>query len=109
MGARGRAQRRSHRPGSREPPPRRPAPPASGIVGQGSGYMLETDANQTGVFTSIAFRPMHVTDSGPWWLSLGGATTTWFDTGADNPYDPRNYGGGYTYTSTEQDTVIIGD
>src|SRR5439155_431823 len=81
----------------------------AGIVGQGSGYMLEPDANQTGVYTSIAFRPMHVTESGPWWLSLGGATTNWFDTGADNPYDPRNYGGGYTYTSTEQDTVITGD
>src|SRR5439155_24364346 len=81
----------------------------AGIVGQGSGYMLEPDAQQTGVYTSIAFRPMHTTDSGPWWLGLGGATTNWFDTGADSPYDPRNYGGGYVYTSTEQDTVIVGD
>lgn len=83
---------------------------AAGIVGQGSGYMLEPDAQQTGVYTSIGFRPLHVPDSGaPWWVSLGGATSNWFDTGADNPYDPRNYGGGYVYTSTEQDTVIVGD
>ncbi len=81
----------------------------AGVPGQGSGYMLEPDAQQTGVFTSIAFRPMHVSESGPWWLSLGGPTTNWFDTGADSPYDPRNYGGGYVYTSTEQDTVIVGD
>jgi len=81
----------------------------AGIPGQGSGYMLEPDVQQTGVYTSIAFRPMHVTDSGPWWLSLGGATTNWFDTAADSPFDPRNYGGGYIYTSTEQDTIIVGD
>jgi hypothetical protein len=81
----------------------------AGTPGAGSGYMLEPDAQQTGVYTSISFRPLRVSDSGPWWLSLGGATTNWFDTGADNPYDPRNYGGGYVFTSTEQDTVIVGD
>lgn len=81
----------------------------AGIVGQGSGYMLEPDAQQTGVYTAIAFRPMRADGSGPWWLSLGGATTNWFDTGADSPYDPRNYGGGYVNTSTEQDTVLVGD
>lgn len=80
----------------------------AGTPGAGSGYMLEPDAQQTGVYTSIAFRPMH-TGEGPWWLSLGGANTNWFDTGADNPYDPRNYGAGYIFTSTEQDTIIVGD
>ena len=82
----------------------------AGIPGQGSGYMLLPDAQQTGVFTSISFRPRRIPDGdSPWWLSLGGPTTNWFDTAADSPFDPRNYGGGYVFTSTELDTIIAGD
>ena len=79
-------------------------------TGGGSGYILLPDVQQTGVYIAISFRPLRTPDTnGPWWLSLGGQTTNWFDTGADNPYDPRNYGGGYVYTSVEGDTVIVGD
>ena len=78
--------------------------------GGGSGYALLPDVLQSGVYTAIQFRPLRSPDAnGPWWLSLGGATTNWFDTGADNPFDPRNYGGGYVYTSTALDTVLVGD
>ena len=82
----------------------------AGTAGSGGGgYQLVPDLLQTGVYTSISFRPLRATDGGPWWLSLGGATTNWFDTNADSPFDPRNYGGGFVQTSTEQDTVIVGD
>ena len=79
--------------------------------GGGSGYMLLPDARQTGVYLNIQFRPLRTPDTnGPWYWSLGGPNgTDWFSTGADNPYDPRNYGGGYVYTSTANDTVIVGD
>lgn len=80
---------------------------ASTSAVSGDGYNLLPDAMQTGVYTGISFRPLH-TSAGPWWLSLGGATTNWFDTGADNPFDPRNYGGGYVFTSVAQDTLIVG-
>lgn len=73
----------------------------------GNGYTLLPDAMQTGVYTGIQFRPLHA--EGPWWLALGGATTNWFDTAADNPFDPRNYGGGYVFTSVSLDTAIVGD
>ncbi len=82
---------------------------AAGTPGVGAGYQLLPDVQQTGVYTGIQFRPFNVDPRGQWWLSLGGATTNWFDTGADNPFDPRNYGGGYIFTSTGQDTVIVGD
>ena len=79
-------------------------------TGGGSGYILLPDVQQTGVNIGISFRPLRTPDTnGPWWLSLGGASTNWFDTGADNPFDPRNYGGGYVYTSVEGDCVINGD
>jgi hypothetical protein len=80
-------------------------------TGGGSGYILLPDVQQTGVNIGISFRPLRTPDTnGPWWLSLGGANgTDWFSTGADNPFDPRNYGGGYVYTSVESDTVIVGD
>ena len=82
----------------------------AGTLGAGNGYSLLPDVQQTGIYTGIQFRPLRTPDTnGPWWLSLGGAQTNWFDTGADNPFDPRNYGGGYVYTSTAQDTVIVGD
>ncbi len=81
----------------------------AGVVGVGSGYLLLPDAMQTGVYTGIQFRPFNVDPRGKWWLSLGGPTTNWFDTGADNPFDPRNYNLGYTFTSVPQDTVIVGD
>lgn len=81
----------------------------AGVVGVGSGYQLLPDAMQTGVYTGIQFRPFNVDPRGKWWLSLGGPTTNWFDTGADNPFDPRNYSLGYTFTSVAQDTVIVGD
>lgn len=78
--------------------------------GGGGGYFLLPDDQQTGVATSIQFRPLRSPDTnGPWWLSLGGSTTNWFDTAADNPFDPRNYGGGYVYASVALDTVIVGD
>lgn len=82
----------------------------AGTPGVGSGYQLLPDDQQSGVYLNIQFRPLRTPDSnGPWWLSLGGATTNWFDTGADNPFDPRNYGGGYVYTSTAIDTIVVGD
>ena len=81
----------------------------AGIPGQGSGYMLMPDAQQTGVYTSVSFRPRRIPDGGPWWLSLGQGDKSWFDTGADNDFDPRNYGGGYVFTSTELDTIVVGD
>jgi hypothetical protein len=83
---------------------------AAAVPGTGvGGYALLPDAQQTGVYTGIQFRPFRIQGSGPWWLSLGGDTSNWFDTGADNPYDPRNYGGGYISTSVPNDTVTIGD
>lgn len=83
---------------------------SAGTPGGGaSGYQLLPDIQQSGVYTAIQFRPFNVDPRGPWWLSLGGATTNWFDTGADNPFDPRNYTRGYWFTSTAQDTVIVGD
>lgn len=78
-------------------------------TGGSAGYILLPDVQQTGVYTSISFRPLRNPDAGPWWLSLGGATTNWFDLGADLPFDPRNWGGSYVFTSTEGDTVITGD
>ena len=80
------------------------------IPGQGNGYTLLPDVQQSGVYTGIQFRPFNQDPrTAPWWLSLGGATTNWFDTGADNKYDPRNYGLGYVFTSVAQDTIIVGD
>lgn len=82
----------------------------AGVPGVGSGYQLLPDDQQTGVYLNIQFRPLRTPDTnGPWFWSLGGATTNWFDTGADNPFDPRNYGGGYVYTSTAIDTIVVGD
>lgn len=75
----------------------------------GNGYTLLPDAMQTGVYTGIQFRPLHTEGNYPWWLSLGGPTTNWFDTAADNPFDPRNYGGGYIFTSVSLDTAMTGD
>jgi len=75
----------------------------------GNGYTLLPDAMNTGVYTGIQFRPLHTEGNYPWWLTLGGATTNWFDTAADNPFDPRNYGGGYIFTSVALDTAIVGD
>ncbi len=79
------------------------------LANAGNGYTLLPDAMQTGVYTAIQFRPLHTEGNYPWWLSLGGATTNWFDTAADNPFDPRNYGGGYIFTSVSLDTAITGD
>lgn len=85
----------------------------AGVAGTGgsSGYLLLPDAQQTGIYTGIQFRPLRTPDTnGPWYWSLGGPNgTDWFSTGADNPFDPRNYGGGYVYTSSALDTVIVGD
>jgi hypothetical protein len=83
----------------------------AGTPGSGgsAGYITLPDVQQTGVYTSISFRPLRNPDAGPWWLSLGGPTTNWFDTGADLPFDPRNYGGSYVFTSVEGDTTITGD
>lgn len=75
----------------------------------GGGYQLLPDAQQTGVYTGIQFRPFRVQGDGPWYYALGGATNNWFDTNADSPYDPRNYGGGYVTTSVPLDTVSVGD
>lgn len=82
---------------------------AGSIGGGGGGYLLLPDALQSGVYTAIQFRPFNVDPRGKWWLALGGPTTNWFDTTADNPFDPRNYNLGYTFVSVAQDTVITGD
>lgn len=78
------------------------------VTAEGGPWLLP-DAQQTGVYTGVQFRPFRSPDNGPWWLVLGGPTNNWFDTGADNPFDPRNYGGGYVYTSMPNDQVTVGD
>ncbi len=74
-----------------------------------SGYWLLPDVQNSGVYTGIQFRPFRSPENGPWWLVLGGQHDNWFDTAADNPFDPRNYGGGYVYTSMPNDQVTVGD
>jgi hypothetical protein len=75
----------------------------------GNGYTLLPDAMNTGVYTGIQFRPLHTEGNYPWWLSLGDGRNSWFDTAADNPFDPRNYAAGYIFTSVSLDTAITGD
>ena len=72
-----------------------------------SAWAVPDDLN-TGTFVAIQFRPWRADSEMPWWLSLGGQNS-WFDQAADNPFDPRNRGGGYAWTSMPNDLVIVGD
>ena len=67
------------------------------------------DAQNSGIYTALQFRAWRADHDVPWWLTLGGPTSNWFDTGADNPYDPRNYGGGWAWTSMPNDLSVVGD
>lgn len=81
----------------------------AGVTLDSSAYWLLADALNTGVYTGVQFRPFRSPENGPWWLVLGSARGNWFDTSADSPFDPRNYGGGYVYTSMPNDQVTVGD
>ena len=72
-----------------------------------SAWAVPDDLN-TGTFVALQSRPWRADSEMPWWLTLGGQNS-WFDQAADNPFDPRNRGGGYAWTSMPNDLVIIGD
>jgi len=72
-----------------------------------SAWAIADDIN-SGTYTALQFRPWRADSTMPWWLSLGGKNS-WFDQAADNPFDPRNMGGGYAWTSMPNDLVIVGD
>ncbi len=73
----------------------------------GDLWAIPDDINN-GTFVAVQFRPWRADSNMPWWLALGGQNS-WFDQGADNPFDPRNRGGGYAWTSMPLDLVIVGD
>ena len=81
-----------------------------GVPGDGnqspSAWAIADDIN-SGTYVALQFRPWRADSNMPWWLSLGGQNS-WFDQGADNPFDPRNRGGGYAWTSMPNDLIIIG-
>jgi hypothetical protein len=70
-----------------------------------SAYWLLPDAQQTGVYTGIAFRAYRTEGQGPWWYADPG----WWDKALDSPFYSANYGGGYAFSSMPNDTVIVGD
>jgi hypothetical protein len=72
-----------------------------------SAWAVPDDLN-TGTFVALQFRPWRADSEMPWWLALGGQNS-WFDQAADNPFDPRNRGGGYAWTSMPNDLVIMGN
>ena len=72
-----------------------------------SAWAIPDDLN-TGTFIALQFRPWRADSDMPWWLALGGQNS-WFDQAADNPFDPRNRGGGYAWTSMPNDLVIVGN
>ena len=72
-----------------------------------SAWAVPDDLN-SGTYAALQFRPWRADSEMPWWLSLGGQNS-WFDQAADNPFDPRNRGGGYAWTSMPNDLVIVGD
>jgi hypothetical protein len=64
------------------------------------------DSQQSGVYTSMAFRAARADASGrPWWIADPG----WFDKALDSPFYPGNYGGGYFYSSMPNDLRITGE
>lgn len=79
--------------------------PGDGNTGP-SAWGIADEIN-SGVFTALQFRPWRADSNMPWWMALGGANS-WFDQAADNPFDPRNRGGGYAWTSMPNDLVITG-
>lgn len=82
-----------------------------GIPGDGntspSCWAIADEINN-GTFVALQFRPWRADSNMPWWLALGGSNS-WFDQAADNPFDPRNRGGGYAWTSMPNDLVIVGN
>ena len=82
-----------------------------GVPGDGNAspacWAIADDVNN-GTFVALQFRPWRADSNMPWWLALGGQNS-WFDQGADNPFDPRNRGGGYAWTSMPNDLLITGD
>lgn len=70
-----------------------------------SAYWLEPDAQQSGVFTGIAFRAFRQEGNMPWWY----ADSQWFDKALDSPFYPGNYGGGWAFSSMPNDTSITSD
>ena len=82
-----------------------------GIPGDGNAspscWAIPDDVNN-GTYAALQFRPWRADSNMPWWLALGGQNS-WFDQGADNPFDPRNRGGGYAWTSMPNDLLIVGD
>ena len=70
-------------------------------------WALADDINN-GTFIGLQFRAWRADSNMPWWLALGGANS-WFDQAADNPFDPRNRGGGYAWTSMPNDLKIDGN
>lgn len=78
-----------------------------------SGYWAVPDAQQTGVFTGMAFRAATGPDFwpgnpgtpyGPWITN-----PLWFDQAADSPFFPTNVGGAYFLTSLPNDLTIVGE
>ena len=63
------------------------------------------DAQNTGIFVGLQFRPFRADNDRPWWYADPG----WWDKGLDNPFYPGNYGGGYAYTSMPNDLVVVGN
>lgn len=84
---------------------------AGSAMVSGQSFYALPDLLQSGVYTAIQLRPFtaHNRTGGPWWYHLGGPTSNWFDTNADSPYDPRNYGGGWDQASLPSDLVVSGD
>ncbi|MDD5305161.1 MAG: hypothetical protein PHS14_18840 [Elusimicrobia bacterium] len=80
--------------------------PGDGKTGP-SAWAIADDINN-GTYVALQFRPWRADSDMPWWLALGGQNS-WFDQAADNPFDPRNRGGGYAWTSMPNDLVIVGD
>ncbi len=80
--------------------------PGDGKTGP-SAWAIADEINN-GTYVALQFRPWRADSDMPWWLALGGQNS-WFDQAADNPFDPRNRGGGYAWTSMPNDLVITGD
>lgn len=79
---------------------------SNSIVIPDQSCWLLPDAMQTGVFTSIQFRPLRTDLNGaPWYL----ADPQWYDKALDSPFYPGNYGGGVAYTSMPNDLTIVGE
>jgi hypothetical protein len=75
---------------------------ATATLTANANYWGIPDAQNSGIYVALQFRPF--TSQGPSRLPWN-----WFDTNADSPYDPRNYGGGQYQTSMPNDLVVSGD